>query len=77
MNAYNEKELREAIKNNNTLRSVLIYFKKNDTAGQYKTVHNYIENFEIDTSHFFTQKDVIKNLFKNGKNLLIFFYLLL
>ena len=66
MKEYTKEELKRVVKESKTLRNVLIEFGRNDSSASYKTLKRRLKEWNINTSHFFKQKDIINNLQKNG-----------
>ena len=55
------------IKESKTINEVLTKLGKNTSSAGYKYFKRYIEENNIDISHFFTHKEIIENQFKDGK----------
>lgn len=64
---YNKKELSEAVKISKTFREVLVRFERNDSTKSYKTLKSLIKKWNIDSSHFLSKSEYIKNMFSNGQ----------
>lgn len=63
-----EKEIVEKlVKESNTIHQVLTKMNKNTSSAAYKSFKRYVTINDIDTSHFWTHKEVIENQFRNGK----------
>lgn len=55
------------IKESKTINEVLTKLGKNTSSVGYKYFKRYVTENNIDISHFFTQKEIIENQFKDGK----------
>jgi HNH endonuclease len=62
---YNESTLREAVKICRTIKDVLITLGLRAAGGNYKTINKYIEQLNLDTSHFFSKEENAKHMMKN------------
>lgn len=63
-----EKEKIEKIVNESkTINEVLTKLGKNTSASAYRFFKRYVNENDIDISHFWTRKEVIRNQFKDGK----------
>ena len=51
-NNYTLEEVKEAIKKSKSIASVLRFLGLRPVGGNYKTIHRFIKNYNIDTSHF-------------------------
>jgi 5-methylcytosine-specific restriction endonuclease McrA len=49
---YTEQQLKDAVKQNTSIRQVLIALGLAPKGGSYRTIHNAIIKYNIDTSHF-------------------------
>lgn len=49
---YNKEKLKEAVRNSLSIAGVLKYLGIIPAGGNYKTIHKYIKEWNIDTSHF-------------------------
>jgi predicted RNA-binding Zn-ribbon protein involved in translation (DUF1610 family) len=64
-----EKEIIEkVVKESITIHEVLVKLAKNTSAGSYKFFHKKIKQYNIDISHFLTNRsDITKRLYSQGK----------
>jgi Zn finger protein HypA/HybF involved in hydrogenase expression len=60
-------EIKKIVSESKTINEVLTKLGKNTSSGGYKFFKKYITNNNIDISHFWTQKEIIENQFKEGK----------
>lgn len=63
-----EKEnLVKIVSESKTINEVLNKLGKSNSSGGYKAFKKLIDKYNIDISHFLTQKEIIENSFKSGK----------
>ena len=60
-------EIKKIVSESKTINEVLTKLGKNTSSGGYKFFKKYITDNNIDISHFWTQKEIIENQFKEGK----------
>jgi predicted RNA-binding Zn-ribbon protein involved in translation (DUF1610 family) len=63
---YEENKLRKIVNECSLYREVLLKFERNDSGAAYKTLHRRIKEWKIDTSHFLSQSEIMKNKISNG-----------
>lgn len=49
---FNKEQLKEAVVNNYSIAGVLRFLGLNPAGGNYRTIHNYLLKWDIDTTHF-------------------------
>ena len=51
-NNYTLEDVRKAVEQSKSIASVLRYLGLRPVGGNYKTIHRYIKDNDLDTSHF-------------------------
>lgn len=64
---YSKELLTQVVKDSETLRQVLLFFNRNESAGSYRVLKKRLLEWEIDYSHFLTHSEITKKMFDNGK----------
>lgn len=67
MEKYTEEKLRQVVSESKMYREVLIKFERNESGASYKTLHRRLKEWNIDTSHFLSKSELLKQ--KNGNGL--------